>query len=142
MEAWVVHGIGKKLLDARINQLSRSVAVTRTTHCSFGTAQWQELSAQLSQWAVWLLVFACDAVIGCSDDHVCPDRWHMALTNSVIVLLACSLPLTTARYVRSFCRLKAPSSALQENVQAVRQLVAAQTSQSSLPRGLANGVAA
>ncbi len=58
MEAWVVHGIGKKLLDARINQLSRSVAVTRTTHCSFGTAQWQELSAQLSQWAVWLLLSA------------------------------------------------------------------------------------
>ena len=52
VEAWVVHGIGKKLLDARINQLSRSVAVTRTTHCSFGPAQWQELSAQLSQWAV------------------------------------------------------------------------------------------
>ena len=52
MEAWVVHGIGKKLLDARINQLSRTVAVTRTTHRSFGPGQWQELGAQLSQWAV------------------------------------------------------------------------------------------
>jgi hypothetical protein len=52
VEAWVVHGIGKKLLDARINQLSRTVAVTRTTHRSFGPGQWQELGAQLSQWAV------------------------------------------------------------------------------------------
>ena len=63
VEAWVVHGIGKKLLDARINQLSRSVAVTRTTHCSFGTAQWQELSAQLSQWAVRPLLHTDAAVI-------------------------------------------------------------------------------
>jgi len=31
---------------------------------------------------------------------------------------------------------------MQENVQVVRQLVAAQTSQSKLPIGLANGVAA
>ena len=52
VEAWLVRGIGKKLLDARINQLSRTVAVTRTTHRSFGPPQWQELGAQLTQWAV------------------------------------------------------------------------------------------
>ena len=54
VESWVVRAIGKKLLDARIDQLSRSVTVTRSAHRCFGSEQWQELRAQLSAWAVRL----------------------------------------------------------------------------------------
>ena len=51
VESWVVCAIGKKLLEARIDQLRHSVTVTRAAHRCFGTEQWQELRAQLSAWA-------------------------------------------------------------------------------------------
>ena len=52
VESWVVCAIGKKLLEARIDQLRHTVTVTRAAHRCFGTDQWQELHAQLSAWAV------------------------------------------------------------------------------------------
>lgn len=52
VESWVVCAIGKKLLEARIDQLRHTVSVTRAAHRCFGSEQWQELHAQLSAWAV------------------------------------------------------------------------------------------
>lgn len=52
VESWVVCAIGKKLLEARIDQLRRTVTVTRAAHRAFGIGQWQELRSQLSAWAV------------------------------------------------------------------------------------------
>jgi translation initiation factor 3 subunit M len=51
VEAWIVRAIGKKLLDARIDQLARTVAITRCSHRSFGGPQWRELRAQLAAWS-------------------------------------------------------------------------------------------
>ena len=52
VESWVVQAIGKKLLEARIDQLQRRITVTRAAHRAFGAGQWQELHTQLSAWAV------------------------------------------------------------------------------------------
>lgn len=50
VEVWVVRAIGKKLLDARIDQLAGTVSITRATHRSFGQSQWTELRDRLAAW--------------------------------------------------------------------------------------------
>lgn len=50
VETWVIKAIGKKLLDARIDQLSGTIAITRATHRSFGQPQWAELRDRLASW--------------------------------------------------------------------------------------------
>ena len=51
-EAWVIRGIGLKLLEARIDQMRRSVTVTKLTQRAFTSAQWADLRAQLAAWKV------------------------------------------------------------------------------------------
>ncbi|KAK9831893.1 hypothetical protein WJX81_006639 [Elliptochloris bilobata] len=50
VEAWVVRAIGKKLLEARIDQMRRTVAVTKCAQRTFPGAQWRALLAQLGAW--------------------------------------------------------------------------------------------
>ena len=54
-EAWVIRTIGRKLLEARIDQMRRVVTVSRLAHRAFTHAQWGELRAQLAAWKenVW-----------------------------------------------------------------------------------------
>ena len=52
VEVWVVRAIGKKLLEARIDQMRRTVAVTKCMQRTFSTAQWRALLAQLGAWKV------------------------------------------------------------------------------------------
>ena len=51
-EAFVIRASGNKLLEARIDQLSRVVTVTKIARQTFTAAQWQELRAQLASWKV------------------------------------------------------------------------------------------
>lgn len=50
VEHWIVLAIGKKLIEAKIDQLKRSVQITRCTKQVFGASQWQELQGQLATW--------------------------------------------------------------------------------------------
>mmetsp|Transcript_708 Transcript_708/g.2091 ORF Transcript_708/g.2091 Transcript_708/m.2091 type:complete len:416 (-) Transcript_708:200-1447(-) len=50
VEAWIVRAVGKKLLDAKMDQTAGTVAVTRCSHRSFGPSQWLELSDRLALW--------------------------------------------------------------------------------------------
>lgn len=50
VEAWVVRAIGRKLLAARIDQMRRTVAVTKCAQRTFSAAQWRALLAQLGAW--------------------------------------------------------------------------------------------
>lgn len=52
VEAWIVRAVGKKLLDAKMDQTAGTVAVTRCSHRSFGPSQWLELSDRLALWKV------------------------------------------------------------------------------------------
>ena len=59
-EAWVIRGIGLKLLEARIDQMRRSVTVTKLTQRAFTAAQWADLRAQL---AAWKVPFSCPCML-------------------------------------------------------------------------------
>lgn len=50
VEATVVQAIGKKLVEARIDQLREVVVVGKCTPRSFGPSQWRELQGQLRAW--------------------------------------------------------------------------------------------
>jgi len=50
VEQWIVMAIGKKLIEAKIDQLERSIQITRSTKQVFGAAQWKELQGQLAAW--------------------------------------------------------------------------------------------
>ncbi len=50
VEVWVVRAIGRKLLAARIDQMRRTVAVTKCAQRTFSAAQWRALLAQLGAW--------------------------------------------------------------------------------------------
>lgn len=54
VEPLVVRAVGRKLLDARIDQLARTITVTRCEPRSFGPADWKELQATLHNWQVTL----------------------------------------------------------------------------------------
>ena len=51
----MIRASGKKLLEARIDQLRRIVTVQKLTHRTFTSSQWQELRAQLAAWKVCCL---------------------------------------------------------------------------------------
>jgi len=67
VETWVIRASGKKLLEARIDQLRNCVAVTRIPQRTFTSEQWRQLSAQLGAWKVsshyphWLLLMSSAA---------------------------------------------------------------------------------
>ena len=50
VEAWVVSTISEGLIDARMDQLTSSVVVTRAMQREFGNAQWLALQAKLAAW--------------------------------------------------------------------------------------------
>ena len=54
VEVWVVRAIGKKLLEARIDQMRRTVAVTKCMQRTFSATQWRALLTQLGAWKVRL----------------------------------------------------------------------------------------
>lgn len=55
VEAWVIRASGRKLLEARIDQLRGRVAVTRIPQRTFTSDQWRQLTAQLGAWKVQAL---------------------------------------------------------------------------------------
>lgn len=50
VESVVVQAIGKRLVEARIDQLQEVVTVTKCAPRTFGAAQWKELQGQLHSW--------------------------------------------------------------------------------------------
>eukprot|EP01101_Sappina_pedata_P007559 TRINITY_DN4030_c0_g1_i1.p2 TRINITY_DN4030_c0_g1~~TRINITY_DN4030_c0_g1_i1.p2 ORF type:complete len:455 (+),score=238.60 TRINITY_DN4030_c0_g1_i1:37-1401(+) len=50
VEYWIVSAISAGLIDAKINQLTQTVAITRANHRVFGTEQWKALDARISTW--------------------------------------------------------------------------------------------
>lgn len=67
-EAWVIRSIGRKLLEARIDQMRRVVIVSKLAHRAFTHAQWAELRTQLAAWKVGRL-----ADCGCSRAKRCAE---------------------------------------------------------------------
>jgi translation initiation factor 3 subunit M len=65
VEAAVVGAIGRRLLEARIDQPGRSVAVAKCAPRTFGAAQWAELRGTLGAWAE---AVAEARALGCADD--------------------------------------------------------------------------
>lgn len=51
VEGAVVQAIGKRIIDARIDQLQGTVTITKCAPRAFGGEQWGELAAQLEGWA-------------------------------------------------------------------------------------------
>lgn len=64
VEVWVVRAIGKKLLEARIDQMRRTVAVTKCMQRTFSATQWRALLAQLGAWKARPLV-GLSGGVGC-----------------------------------------------------------------------------
>jgi len=50
VETWVITAITENLIDAKIDQRSKTVYITRALHRVFTTAQWKELKTKLTQW--------------------------------------------------------------------------------------------
>lgn len=50
VEGVVVQAIGKRLMEARIDQLRGVVAIAKCAPRTFGAAQWEELREQLASW--------------------------------------------------------------------------------------------
>ncbi|KAF9105687.1 hypothetical protein BGX29_011653 [Mortierella sp. GBA35] len=50
VELWVIDVIRAGLVEAKLNQVSKSVIVSRSIYRTFGTAQWQQLSQRLNGW--------------------------------------------------------------------------------------------
>jgi len=51
VEYFIVLAITQGVIDARMNQLARTVTITRTLHRTFGTEEWKQLSKNLSVWS-------------------------------------------------------------------------------------------
>lgn len=68
VEMWVIQAIGKKLIDAQIDQLNERVTVLKCARTTFGNSQWVELQQQLNAWKV------SNACLGpCADLVVWPE---------------------------------------------------------------------
>ncbi|KAF9935228.1 hypothetical protein FBU30_006313 [Linnemannia zychae] len=50
VELWVIDVIRAGLVEAKLNQVSKSVIISRSIYRTFGTAQWQQLSHRLNGW--------------------------------------------------------------------------------------------
>ena len=48
----MVRAIGRKLIDARIDQLQNTLTISRTTQRTFRTQDWGRLASQLGTWRV------------------------------------------------------------------------------------------
>ncbi|KAI8822033.1 uncharacterized protein EV422DRAFT_525436 [Fimicolochytrium jonesii] len=54
VEIWVINTIRAGLVDAKMNQLDRSVVISRSVHRSFGEQEWKSLGQKLEAWKVEL----------------------------------------------------------------------------------------
>ena len=52
VEEWVIRGMGKRVIEGRIDQMARCVAITRAAAPAFTDAHWQKLAEQLAAWKV------------------------------------------------------------------------------------------
>lgn len=52
VEAWVVKAIGRKLIDARVDQLQSTLTISRTAQRTFSNKDWGRLASQLGAWRV------------------------------------------------------------------------------------------
>lgn len=52
VEALIVQAIGRRVMEARIDQLRGVVTVAKCVPRTFGAAQWRELQQQLAVWKV------------------------------------------------------------------------------------------
>ncbi|KAG0197479.1 hypothetical protein BGX28_009050 [Mortierella sp. GBA30] len=50
VELWVIDVIRAGLVEAKLNQVSKTVIINRSIYRTFGTAQWQQLSQRLNGW--------------------------------------------------------------------------------------------
>ncbi|KAJ3082698.1 hypothetical protein HK102_001503 [Quaeritorhiza haematococci] len=50
VEMWVIDVIRAGLIDAKMNQLRKTVVVSRSTHRVFGEQQWTQLSEKITAW--------------------------------------------------------------------------------------------
>lgn len=50
VEQWIVKAITSSLVSAKVDQLKRTVVISRTLQRGFGAAQWQEMHAKLQQY--------------------------------------------------------------------------------------------
>jgi len=50
VEAWVVQAIAEGLIDARMDQTTATVTVTRAMQREFGQPQWVQLQGKLRAW--------------------------------------------------------------------------------------------
>lgn len=50
VESWVVLAIGRKLLEAKMDQPGRRLAISRATQATFGPPEWARLKQQLAAW--------------------------------------------------------------------------------------------
>lgn len=50
VESLIVQAIGRRILEARIDQLRGVVSVAKCVPRTFGSAQWKELQQQLAAW--------------------------------------------------------------------------------------------
>ncbi|KAF9356145.1 hypothetical protein BGX26_005656 [Mortierella sp. AD094] len=50
VELWVIDVIRAGLVEAKLNQVSKVVIISRSIYRTFGTAQWQQLSQRLNGW--------------------------------------------------------------------------------------------
>jgi translation initiation factor 3 subunit M len=50
VEAWVVRTISAKLIEAKMDQLSETVLISKCVHRVFGPEQWRVLQAKLASW--------------------------------------------------------------------------------------------
>ena len=74
VEAWVVSTISEGLIDARMDQLTSSVVVTRAMQREFGSGQWLALQAKLAAWkasvaGLLAVVEQRSASVGGGGDH-------------------------------------------------------------------------
>eukprot|EP00696_Hemimastix_kukwesjijk_P006593 gnl/Hemi2/18339_TR6077_c1_g1_i1.p2 gnl/Hemi2/18339_TR6077_c1_g1~~gnl/Hemi2/18339_TR6077_c1_g1_i1.p2 ORF type:complete len:120 (+),score=37.68 gnl/Hemi2/18339_TR6077_c1_g1_i1:77-436(+) len=50
VETWVIRAISAKLIEAKMNQLKRTVVISHFTPHEFTMAQWKQLGARLAAW--------------------------------------------------------------------------------------------
>lgn len=50
VESFVIDAIGQGVIDARLNQLTRTVTVLKTMHRQFSTQEWKGLAEKIGKW--------------------------------------------------------------------------------------------
>ncbi len=132
MEAWVIRASGRKLLEARIDQLRGRVAVTRIPQRTFTADQWRQLTAQLGAWKVQAL-------------HFCLSHCRTPCISGLLQQPRCMLPCEVDSVYQPWLlhgtgclgltMCETPSPMLQENVWTMKDVISSHTD-TGLSRGL------